>query len=86
VLDATQAYKYNDQILESFPATLDILEKVTVEYETLPGWEVDISTIRAYNDLPLNARKYIERLEQLIGVPIKYIGVGPEREAIILKE
>jgi adenylosuccinate synthase len=81
-----QKYKYNNQILESVPATLDVLEKVTVEYEVLPGWETDISKIRTYKDLPLNARKYIERLEQLIGVPIKYIGVGPNREDIIIKE
>jgi adenylosuccinate synthase len=81
-----QKYKYNNQILESVPATLDVLEKVTVEYEVLPGWETDIGKIRTYKDLPLNARKYIERLEQLIGVPIKYIGVGPNREDIIIKE
>jgi adenylosuccinate synthase len=79
-------YKYNNEILESVPATLDILEKVTVDYETFPGWETDISKVRNYRDLPLNAKRYIERLEQLIGVPIKYIGVGPNREDIIFKE
>ncbi|KAI7758024.1 hypothetical protein M8C21_028264, partial [Ambrosia artemisiifolia] len=52
---------------------------VHVEYETVPGWQTDISSVRSYSDLPKAAREYVERIEQLVGVPIHYIGVGPGR-------
>lgn len=56
-----------------------------VEYESLPGWKSDIASIRNYDDLPKAARKYVERIEELVGVPIHYIGVGPGRDALIFK-
>lgn len=56
-----------------------------VEYEVLPGWKSDISSIRNYSDLPKAARQYVERIEDLVGVPIHYIGVGPRRDALIVK-
>ncbi|KVI12063.1 Adenylosuccinate synthase, active site-containing protein [Cynara cardunculus var. scolymus] len=56
-----------------------------VEYETLPGWQADISNIRNYSDLPKAARQYVERIEELVGVPIHYIGIGPGRDALIYK-
>ncbi|WOK93073.1 adenylosuccinate synthetase, chloroplastic [Canna indica] len=80
------SYRKNDgEKLKSFPADLCLLEQIQVDYEVLPGWKSDISSIRCYNDLPLAARQYVERIEELIGVPINYIGVGPGRDAIILK-
>lgn len=51
----------------------------------LPGWESDISSVRNYNDLPQAARNYVERVEEVVGVPIHYIGVGPGRDALIIK-
>ncbi|KAF7804119.1 adenylosuccinate synthetase 2, chloroplastic [Senna tora] len=71
--------------LKSFPSDLHVLEQVQVEYEVVPGWKCDISSVRNYNDLPKAAREYVERIEDLIGVPIHYIGVGPGRDALILK-
>eukprot|EP00262_Sarcandra_glabra_P016634 TRINITY_DN5484_c0_g1_i1.p1 TRINITY_DN5484_c0_g1~~TRINITY_DN5484_c0_g1_i1.p1 ORF type:complete len:500 (-),score=75.48 TRINITY_DN5484_c0_g1_i1:235-1734(-) len=71
--------------IESFPADLQILEQVLVDYETLPGWQSDISSIRNYKDLPHAARQYVERIEELVGVPVHYIGVGPGRNALIFK-
>jgi adenylosuccinate synthase len=68
------------------PADLEVLKRVEVVYETLPGWEVDISTMRKFEELPETCRKYVERVEQLVGVPITYIGVGPGREDIILRQ
>lgn len=56
-----------------------------MEYEVLPGWNSDISSVRNYADLPLAARTYVERIEELVGVPIHYIGVGPGRDALIIK-
>jgi adenylosuccinate synthase len=51
----------------------------------LPGWENDISSVRIYKDLPQAARDYVERIEEVVGVPIHYIGVGPGRDALIIK-
>ncbi len=82
------AYKINGKRLDDgvMPSTLEELAKVEVEYETLPGWNSDITKIRSYKDLPLNAKKYLERIEQLVGVPIGWVGVGPARDAMILKQ
>lgn len=70
---------------DSFPADLQTLEQLQVNYESFPGWQCDISSIRSYKDLPDNARRYIEKIEELSGVPIHYIGVGPGRDALIYK-
>lgn len=58
----------------SFPffplkADLSVLEDIEVEYETLPGWQTDISAVRRWEDLPANAQAYIQRIEDLVGVP-----------------
>lgn len=80
------AYKGTDgQLLPSVPSELSTLESVEVLYETLPGWKTDISKVRTWEDLPLNARKYVQRIEELSGVLCKWIGVGPGRDAIIVQ-
>ncbi|KAH6562234.1 hypothetical protein BASA60_011215 [Batrachochytrium salamandrivorans] len=79
------AYHYNGQKLDSFPADLSLLAKVEVEYEVLPGWKSDISKCRKYEDLPLNAQKYVTRVEQLTGVPVEWIGVGVARDAMVYR-
>ncbi|KAK4481709.1 hypothetical protein RD792_012618 [Penstemon davidsonii] len=61
------------------------LTKLDVEYEVMPGWQSDISSVREYSELPKAARNYVERIEELVGVPINYIGVGPGRDALIYK-
>ncbi len=71
--------------MEHFPADLDLLERCEVVYETLPGWQTDISNIRSYADLPPNARRYVERVEELLEIPVRWIGVGPGRDALITK-
>jgi adenylosuccinate synthase len=62
------------------PAKLDGAEPVL---ETLPGWRSDISGLRRHEDLPDAARAYVSRLQDLIGVPIRWISTGPDREALI---
>jgi adenylosuccinate synthase len=54
-------------------------------YETLPGWECETSGVRNFTDLPENAKKYIERVQELVGRPIELVSVGPEREASIYR-
>lgn len=57
-----------------------------VEYETLEGWKEDITNVRSYDELPAAAQRYVERIEELTGLPCKYIGVGPGRDALIVKQ
>lgn len=78
-------YNLHGKPLPSFPADLNDLGEVEVVYETLPGWKQDISKITEYSKLPENCRRYIERIEELCGVHIRWIGVGPGREALIEK-
>jgi len=78
------AYKINGKrVTHAMPASLEELSKAEVEYEVMDGWTEDISKARKLSDLPQNCQAYIKRLETLIHVPIKWIGVGPSREDTI---
>jgi adenylosuccinate synthase len=80
------AYDCNGETLHDFPASLKILGACKPIRETLPGWQEDISGIRAYEDLPENTKAYLKRIEALTGVPIQIVSVGPGREqTIVLK-
>jgi adenylosuccinate synthase len=61
------------------------LDNVETIYETVPGWQEDISQARSFHELPINAQNYVKMIEEAAGVPVKWIGVGPEREATIRK-
>jgi adenylosuccinate synthase len=80
------AYKIDGQVTEEFPSNLELLEKVEIVYETMPGWKQDLGAIRRFEDLPQEAQKYVERIEELSGLKIGWIGVGPDREAIALRK
>ena len=54
--------------------------------EYLPGWHCDITGVRKFEDLPQAAQNYVTRLEELVGCKIKYISVGPERDACIVRK
>jgi adenylosuccinate synthase len=80
------SYRLTDgKTLKSFPANLEILDDFTVEYVSMAGWEGDISKVRKFDDLPAAAREYFLKAEKLMGVYIKYIGVGPDRDAVIVR-
>ncbi|TEB39573.1 AMPSase 1 [Coprinellus micaceus] len=79
-------YTLEGKELEGFPADLETLAKVDVEYVTLPGWQSSIEEVRVYDDLPENCKKYIQFIEEYLKVPVEWIGVGPGREAMIQKE
>ena len=59
-----------------------VLEKVTPLFETWPGWKQPTTHVRGWEDLPQEARDYLERLQELAGIPIGYVSVGAEREAM----
>ena len=80
-----RAYRKDGEEITYFPASLKELAKCEPVYEEFDGWDVDISNVRKYEDLPANARKYLERIEELVGVKIRFIGVGKERHQVIVK-
>jgi adenylosuccinate synthase len=59
------------------------LEKIDPIYKTFPGWKEDISKVRSFEELPVNAQNYVKMIEEAAGAPVKWIGVGPERDATI---
>lgn len=73
------AYKLKGEYLSTMPASLKQLEDVEVEFETLPGWDEDITKCKTFEELPINCQKYITRIETIVGVPIRWVGVGPNR-------
>lgn len=73
-------YIYRGELIEHYPASLKMLAECTAVYEELPGWSEDITGARSLNDLPENARHYVERVSQLTGIPISIFSVGRNRE------
>lgn len=78
------AYELDGHRIEHFPDNADDLQRLTPIYETLPGWQTDITSARNLHDLPSNARAYAARLSELCGCPIEFISVGPDREQTIV--
>jgi adenylosuccinate synthase len=77
------AYELDGKRTTDFPAHVDDLRRVVPIYETMPGWQQEITEVRNYDDLPENARKYLARLSELLGRPIEIVSVGPERTQTI---
>ena len=78
------AYELDSVRIQTLPATIAELERVKPVYETLPGWQTDISTMREVAQLPENAQKYIKFIEKFLEIPVKWTGVGVEREAMVV--
>lgn len=79
------AYKHGDKVVEEFPPYLENEIPYEPVYESWPGWNEDITGCRNYDELPINAQKYIERIEELVGVPANIISVGPGRKEAIIR-
>jgi adenylosuccinate synthase len=84
-LNIAAAYDYKGERLEHLPLDSNILAECKPVYETLPGWSENIRGARALDDLPAAARRYVERIEELTGVPVALVGVGPGRAETILR-
>lgn len=78
--------KKTGEITQQFPAQLSQLEHIEPVYETFPGWKTDLSGIRSYDELPKEAKKYLARLEELVGAPVSILSVGPERNQTVILE
>jgi len=79
------AYKLDGKTIDYFPASISALERCEPVYEELPGWQSPIGDIRQFDQLPLQARQYVTRLEELISCPASIISVGMRREQTIHK-
>lgn len=77
------SYLLNGEKLDRFPSNAAELAKVKVDYIELPGWEKNTESVRKYDDLPDAAKRYIEKIEELLQVPVKWIGIDKGRESII---
>jgi len=77
------AYEIDSQRVESFPCNATALRNARPIYETLPGWNQDVTGAREMTDLPQLAHDYLERISELIGVPVKVVSVGPDRAQTI---
>jgi len=78
------SYEEGGRRRDAMPATLPELEQCRPVYEELPGWQEDIRGVRRYEDLPETCRNYLKRVEELAGVPIQLVSVGPDREETIV--
>ncbi len=76
-----------DGVLHEFPpASRAAWDKAIPVYEEMPGWESDTTKARSWDELPENAKAYLNRLSELVDAPISYVGNGPEREQTIIVE
>lgn len=77
-------YEHKGKRLDTYPMGLNAQAEVKPIYETLPGWKTSTFGVRDFSKLPENAKKYIHRLEELVGVPVDVISTSPEREDVII--
>jgi adenylosuccinate synthase len=80
-----RAYKINGQEKTFFPADIDRLCQAEPVYESVPGWDEDITNVKDFHDLPTNAQDFIARIEEHLAVAITIIGVGPARQQTIFR-
>lgn len=78
-------YEKNGEVITEFPASLEELALCRPIYEELPGFDEDVTKIRNFDELPENAKRYIQRIEEVCGVHISMIGVGPGRDQNIIR-
>jgi adenylosuccinate synthase len=79
------SYERKGKHLEISPDAAYKIEQSTPQYEELPTWDTDISDVRTFSALPKPAQRYIEFIEQQTGVPISMIGVGYQRDQVIVR-
>ena len=77
------AYDLDGRRITDFPSHVDDIRRVEPVYETFPGWRQEITEVRHLDDLPGNAKGYLDRISALVGRPVEIASVGPEREQTI---
>jgi adenylosuccinate synthase len=82
-LEVCVAYELDGRRIADFPSHVDDVRRLQPVYETLPGWQEEITHIRRWDDLPAKAKAYLDRISTLVGRPVEIVSVGPEREQTI---
>ncbi|OZM56588.1 adenylosuccinate synthase [Lottiidibacillus patelloidae] len=81
------AYQCNGETINHYPASNKELDACEPVYETMPGWEEDITNVKTFSELPTNAQNYLKKISECTGIPLTIFSVGPDREqTIVLKE
>jgi len=78
-------YVKNGKKLDYYPSSANQFIGVEVEYVTMAGWKQDISACRKFEDLPDNAKTYVKKIEELLGVSVRWVGVGQSRDSMIFR-
>ncbi len=84
-LKICSAYEIDGRRTTQFPSQIGDLEKVVPVYETLPGWQEELDAVRSEHDLPTNARRYVDRIAELLDRPVSIVSVGPDRAQTIIR-
>jgi adenylosuccinate synthase len=84
-LDVCTAYRYDGGQVHEFPSELGVLSSCEPVYESLPGWSRPTAGIRTFDDLPAEARAYVQRIESLTGVAAAVVSTGPDRDDTIVR-
>jgi adenylosuccinate synthase len=79
------AYRLGDDAIRALPADAELLEQAEPVIEFMAGWDDDLSSVRQFEDLPVAARAYVERIEALVGADVSIIGVGPDRSQTLVR-
>lgn len=79
-------YRYQGQVITEFPQSLKVLGQCEAIYEEMPGWQEDLTGISRFEDLPPETRSYVERIEELTGVSVTMLAVGPGRKQTIVRK
>ena len=84
-LKICSAYEIDGRRVTQFPSQIGDLEKAVPVYETLPGWQEELDAVRSEHDLPTNARRYVDRISELLDRPVSIVSVGPDRAQTIIR-
>ena len=78
--------KRNGQIYEDYPTNINLHNYLEPVYISMPGWKTDLNGSKNLEQLPENAKKYLKKLEELVGIPVSIVSIGPDREQTLMKE
>lgn len=79
-------YMLDGKLINTVPASIKDFDKCIPIYEELPGWDEDITNVRSFDELPVNAQNYIKRIEEIIKVPVVIFSVGPDKSQTIVRK
>ena len=78
------AYRLDDKEIHGLPSTVKDIERCEPVYEEMPGWKEDITHVKSFEELPVNAKNYLNRISELVHCPIYLFSVGPDREQTVI--